>query len=142
MDEARSETRSVGDAEHDRLGAPSDSLLGAEAAEKAEEVAEKAEAADDADDADNADNAEDEDHKPCIDDLFHRVKRSATQPYYEEVHDLQMPPLIQASPNTRIAERSRLWGLWTDSVRLQRRLEKLESAGHCCTEEFSAGGWF
>ena len=138
MDEARSETSSVSDAEHDHPRAPSDSLIGAEAVADAAE-AEKVEATED---AEEAEDVEDEDHKPCIDDLFHRVNRSSTQPYYEEVHDRQMPPLIEASPNTRIAGRSRLWGLWTDSVRLQRRLEKLESSAHCCTEEFNAGGWF
>ena len=134
-DEARSETSSVGDAEHDRPGARSDSLFRAEAAEAAEEPQEPEE-------TEEHEEPEDEDIKPCLDHLFHRVKRSSTQPYFEEVHDLQIPPLIQASPNTRIAGRSRLWGLWTDSVRLQRRLEKLESSAHCCTEEFNAGGWF
>ena len=82
--------------------------------------------------------AEDEESKPPVNHPQHLF----TPPYYEQFDGVQMPPLIQPSPRTRLAGRSRLWGIWTDSVRLQRRLEKLESVAHCCIEEYDAGGWF
>ena len=84
---------------------------------------------------------ENEDRKP-IGNLF-RVRRrvESERPLYEN-GNAQLPPLVPSSPEDRLLARSRLWGLWTDSVRLQRRLETLESAAECCVEQYSSTGWF
>ena len=39
-----------------------------------------------------------------------------------------MPPLVPNDPNGQIADRSRLWGLWADSVQLQRKIEYVRDA--------------
>ena len=82
-----------------------------------------------------------EDRKPFGNSFRVRRRLESERPLYEN-GNLQMPPLLASSREHQLLGRSRLWGLWTDSVRLQRRIETLESAAECCVEQYSSTGWF
>ena len=52
--------------------------------------------------------------------------------WYEQVTELRVPPLIRDSPDLMILGRARLWGLWADSVHLQRKMEYLQRISRDC----------
>lgn len=81
------------------------------------------------------------DRKPISGSFAVRRRQDSERIVYEN-GSVQLPPLTEQSEESRLLARSRLWGLWADSVRLQRRLETLESAGQCCVEECYSSGWF
>ena len=86
-------------------------------------------------------NVFDQDRKPIRNLFSVRTTPESERPLYENGIS-QMPPLIERSPESRLMGRSRFWSIWTESIRLQRKLELLESAGQCCVEEYSSSGWF
>ena len=47
---------------------------------------------------------------------------------YEEGGGNYIPPLIANGPNMEVVGRSHLWGIWADSVRLQRKIEFVRDA--------------
>ena len=62
------------------------------------------------------------------DDQQAEVRRSQRKRICEEGGGRFMPPLVPSDPNWQIADRSRLWGLWADSVQLQRKIEYVRDA--------------
>ena len=56
------------------------------------------------------------------------VAREQRRRRYEEGGGNHVPPLVENSPAMQAVGRSRLWGLWADSVRLQRNIEFVRNA--------------
>ena len=71
-----------------------------------------------------------------------RVAQSQRRRIYEEHGDSHVPPLLAYDPDMQILGRSRLWGLWTDSVRLQRRIEFLRDVAKHSMIETRADRFF
>ena len=70
-------------------------------------------------------------HDPKEDENDERaVEREHRRRQYEESGGILVPPLVPDSPNMQAIGRSHLWGLWTDSVRLQRKIEFVRNAAN------------